>query len=153
MRWGRPESFLQESQATDLRTYVVTGPILGLKVVLRCKDFSASRAFYRSVLHLAVKEEWQEDQGRGCVFSFGEEGGLFEIYEMTVHDSRYTPAFSASLASDKIDIQLKTDSVDGWVDRLSGTWPFEGPVTLPWGQRWIKLRDPDNLLIAIYEER
>jgi hypothetical protein len=35
--------------------------------------------------------------------------------------------------------------------RAGGAWPYQGPEILPWGQRWVKLRDPDNFLIAIYE--
>ena len=119
---------------------------LSLKVVLRCRDFAASRRFYAEVLGLAVVEEWDAPEGKGCVFGFGPTGrsGFFEIYEMTPQDRRHQDAFREPLASDKIDVQLGTASVDAWVSRLSGRWPLEGPETLPWGQRWIKLRDPDD---------
>lgn len=70
---------------------------------------------------------------------------------MEVADPRFDPAFSRPLPSDKVDLQLRTDSVDSWTQALEGMWPFEGPEDLPWGQRWIKLRDPDGLQIAIYE--
>ena len=88
------------------------------------------------------------------IFAFGaEETGCLEIYQMNPADPRYDPAFAAPIANDKIDIQLRTDSVHNWIEALKDAWPFEGPADLPWGQRWIKLRDPDGLLIAIYEER
>lgn len=127
---------------------------LSLKIVIRCKKFEASHAFYSTILGLDVVQEWSEDQGRGCVFGFGEResGGCIEIYEMTTRDKRYSPAFMQSFQNDKIDVQLGARSVDLWVEKLGGKWPFEGPETLPWGQRWIKLRDPDNLLVAIYED-
>jgi hypothetical protein len=63
------------------------------------------------------------------------------------------PAFGEPVPSDKIDLQLQAGSVDEWAVRLRGRWPFEGPQDLPWGQRWIRLRDPDGLLIAIYMDR
>lgn len=124
------------------------------KMVLRCMNITASKQFYSTILELPVVEQWEEEQGKGCVFAFDPAGqcSLFELYEMTQRDTRYTPAFSAPLTSDKIDLQLKADAVDDWVKHLQGRWPFEGPETLPWGQRWITLRDPDNLLIAIYED-
>jgi catechol 2,3-dioxygenase-like lactoylglutathione lyase family enzyme len=129
------------------------GGALSLKVVLRCRDFPASRRFYADVLGLPVVEEWDAPEGRGCVFGCGPTGreGFLEIYGMTREDPRYDPAFHAPVPTDKIDVQLGADSVDAWALRLEGRWPFEGPTALPWGQRWIRLRDPDGLLVALYE--
>jgi catechol 2,3-dioxygenase-like lactoylglutathione lyase family enzyme len=119
-----------------------------LKVVVRCTDLDASRAFYTEVLGLAVAEQWEEPQGRGLVVSVSD-SALIEVYEMSAAD----PRFREPVPNDKIDIQIRTGSVDDWAARLHGRWPFEGPEDLPWGQRWIRLRDPDGLLIAIYSER
>ena len=105
------------------------------------------------MLALTVAEEWDELQGRGCILTLdASTSALFELYEMRPADKRFQAAFTLQLTNDKLDPQLKTDSVDSWAARLSGVWPYEGPEDLPWGQRWIKLRDPDNLLIAIYQE-
>ena len=128
--------------------------LLHLKVVVRCKNFAESFAFYAEVLGLRVVDRWEEPQGTGCVFSLGEGGpsGHIEIYEMAGVDERIDPAFASPFENDKIDLQLRTESVDAWVESLRGRWPIIGPEILPWGHRWIRLRDPDNLLIAIYEE-
>jgi catechol 2,3-dioxygenase-like lactoylglutathione lyase family enzyme len=124
-----------------------------MKVVLRCADIQRSRAFYTQVLGFVVLQAWTEDEGRGCVLSIDDQQcTAFELYQMTQNDRRFNEAFRHPLENDKIDLQLKTDSVDRWVVQLSGKWPFSGPEILPWGQRWIKMRDPDNLLIAIYED-
>jgi catechol 2,3-dioxygenase-like lactoylglutathione lyase family enzyme len=125
-----------------------------MKVVLRCADIQRSRAFYTQVLGFAVLQAWTEDEGRGCMMAIDEmqTTAAFELYQMTISDRRFHEAFVHPLENDKIDMQLRTESVDRWIVKLSGVWPFSGPETLPWGQRWIKLRDPDNLLIAIYEE-
>ena len=122
-----------------------------LKTVIRCADFDRSRDFYTRVLGLAVDEEWTEPQGRGCVFAAG--GARLEIYGMTKLDPRFQETFAQPLAGDKIDLQIHADSVDAWVELLQGVWPFDGPADLPWGQRWIQVRDPDGLLIALYEKR
>jgi hypothetical protein len=97
--------------------------------------------------------EWEEHGGRGCIFAVrsGDPSGYVEIYDTTAQDSRYHLSFGSPIENDKVDLQLRTASVDSWVERLHGAWPFEGPQRLPWGQRWITLRDPDGLLIAIYE--
>jgi len=127
--------------------------LISIKTVLRCRDFEASRKFYHSILGLGVLEEWNEPLGQGAILGFGsDQSGSLEIYQMSRVDPRYDPAFMSEIANDKIDIQLRTDSVDTWVARLLDSWPFAGPEDLPWGQRWIKLRDPDGVLIAIYED-
>lgn len=136
---------------------------LRLKIVIRCADFERSRDFYARVLGLPILQEWSEPQGQGCVFGFGDarpgpagaepsNGGVLEIYGMTREDPRFRDEFTRPASSDKIDIQLKTGSITDWVDRLRGVWPIEALDKLPWGQRWLKLRDPDNLLVCIYQD-
>ncbi|HLE14191.1 MAG TPA: VOC family protein [Anaerolineales bacterium] len=126
---------------------------LELKVVLRCRDFQASHRFYANILHLPVLETWEEEEGQGCIFGFGPEGrsGTLEISQVKEGARRYTAAFAVPFENDKIDLQLRTDNLDAWATALEGVWEFSGPKRLPWGERWIKLRDPDNLLVAIYE--
>ncbi len=131
-----------------------TGPAIAeSKIVIRCRDYRASHDFYQNVLGFAVTEEWHEPGDVGCIFApRGEDPmGCIEIYEMSEKDARYDPAFSQPLTSDKVDVQLRTPSLQAWMDRLQGRWDFSEPETTAWGHRWIKLRDPDNLLIAIYE--
>lgn len=127
---------------------------LQFKMVIRCTDLDRSSFFYNWLLDLTIIEEWEEESGRGCIFSFGEggTGGKLEIYEMTEADKRFHPAFRAPLNNDKIDIQLKCRNLDDWIKRIQGKVDYEGPETTVWGERLIKFRDPDNLLIAIYEE-
>src|SRR3954449_11062482 len=133
----------------------MTPALRGMKTVLRCSNFERSRAFYTRVLDFTVVEEWNEPEGRGCIFSplAGAGQPCFEIYQMTERDPRYQGKFARPLDGNKIDLQLRTASLDAWVRKLRGIWPFEGPQDLPWGQRWVQLRDPDLLLIAIYEEQ
>jgi catechol 2,3-dioxygenase-like lactoylglutathione lyase family enzyme len=126
-----------------------------LKIVIRCANLDASRRFYTGVLGLTLVEQWEEEEGRGLIVSAanGAPVALIELYEMSPADRRFDPRFREPVCSDKIDLQLHTAALDEWVARLRGRWPFEGPQDLPWGQRWIKLRDPDGLLIAIYTTR
>ena len=127
---------------------------LSLKIVIRCRDYQASRRFYAEILGLNVLQEWEEVEGKGCILGFDSSGvgGWLELYQMTEQDPRHDPTFAGPLSNDKIDIQLQTSRLDHWVAALAEQWPFKGPEDLPWGQRWIQLRDPDNLLVAIYEE-
>jgi catechol 2,3-dioxygenase-like lactoylglutathione lyase family enzyme len=130
------------------------GPFSGVKTVLRCSNFEQSRDFYTRVLGFTPVKEWSEPEGRGCILSpFEGAQACFEIYQMTERDPRYHESFAHRLAGDKIDVQLECASVDEWAERLRGVWQFDGPRDLPWGQRWIQLRDPEGLLIAIWQSK
>jgi catechol 2,3-dioxygenase-like lactoylglutathione lyase family enzyme len=119
---------------------------------VRCRDLGASRAFYGGLLGLPVIEQWNEEQGRGMIFSVAP-GATLETYEMRPSDPRYDPRFLEPMVNDKVDLQLDTKNLEEWAVHLRGRWKFTGPEDLPWGQRWIKLRDPDGLLIAICSAR
>lgn len=123
---------------------------LRLKVVIRCIDYSQSRAFYADLLGLPLTAEWDAPRGRGGIVAFGGSGTI-EIDQMTAVDPRDQPAFHQPVASDKQELQLQTGTLDPWVDRLTGRWPFAGPVTMPWGERRLILRDPDGVLVGICE--
>ncbi|MBI2760196.1 MAG: VOC family protein [Chloroflexi bacterium] len=126
---------------------------LTFKVVIRCADYAASRAFYADVLGLPVLQQWDGPAGTGGILALGDRGsgGTLEIYQMTPEDRRYNESFSRPFTNDKVDMQLGTASFEQWIERLTDRWPYEGPVTMPWSERRLQLRDPDNLLVAICE--
>ena len=131
-----------------------SAPILQtLKFALRCRDCAASFDFYTRVLGLAVVDQWQEVDSTGCILALsgGQQEALLEISQVSSQSRRYRPADSAPLENDKIDLQLRTASLDACLVALEGVWPYDGPKTLPWGGRLIKLRDPDNLQVILYE--
>lgn len=124
-----------------------------VKTVIRCRDYDASLDFYHHLLGFPIIEQWEEEDGTGCIFApvVGTSVGCIEIYEMRASAARWDSTFSDAITSDKIDIQLRTPDLQSWIDRLNGRWSFSDPETTPWGHSWIRLRDPDNLQIAIYE--
>ncbi len=127
---------------------------LKIKTVIRCADIGRSRMFYEILLGLNVVEEWEEREGAGCIFGIGGNGGggLLEVYEMNDADTRFDEAFTRPVASDKIDIQLSTLSLEPWLSRLAGKWDVTGPETMPWGETRLSLRDPDGVLVVLVEE-
>ncbi len=132
-----------------------THELLSQKTVLRVKDFPASKAFYTEVLSLHIVEEYNDGDGsKGCILRYGGEGSnaLLEISEIKESHVYYQKAFSKTMGSNKISIQLRTDNVSYWADRLQENWKVRGPVLRPWGSQYLYLLDPDGMQIIIYEE-
>ena len=127
---------------------------LSLKIVIRCADIGRSKMFYEILLGLPVLEEWDEAQGCGCIFGFGDQGhgGRLELYEMRDTVARFDEAFRRPVQNDKIDIQLSTPSLEPWIQRLAGKWDHDEPETMPWGHTSMKMRDPDGVMVVIVEE-
>lgn len=129
--------------------------LLSLKTVIRTKDFEASKQFYTEILNLEISEEYDDGNGsKGCIVRFGDENSnaFFEISEIKKSHDYYQDAFSRGVDNDKTDIQIKTNSVDYWANRLKEKWEARGPIKRPWGSEYLYLRDPDGLHIIIYQE-
>lgn len=128
--------------------------LISLKTVIRTKDFSASKKFYTQILKLGIAEEYNDTGARGCIVRLGAKpnSAFIEISEIVKDTDYFQESFAKGSATDKVDMQIRTDSVSYWADRLKQKgWPSRGPVTRPWGYRYLYLRDPDNLQIIIYE--
>ena len=123
-----------------------------LKTMLRTRDFEAARAFYVDVLGLTVVDEWDSEGDKGCIVGFGQGGGFLEILAPAPGHPRHRPAFEAPVANDKIELQIHVDDVAAWFERLDGRVPIEdGPVTRPWGNTYLWIRDPDGVRIALFQ--
>ena len=122
--------------------------------MLRVRDFDAAREFYVDVLGLEVVEEWDEPGDRGCIVGFGSGGGLLEILAPNPAHPKHREAFEVPVVNDKIELQIRVADVDVWAEQLSGSVPFEeGPVTRPWGNRYLWVRDPDGVRVALFQGR
>ena len=128
----------------------------GLKTVIRTSNFDRSKNFYCSFLDLKIVEEYDDENGsKGCILRFPAEknNALIEISEIKPSNDFYQPAFDRTIANDKIEFQIKTNSVDYWTERLNKVWKTQGPFDRPWGSRYLYLRDPDGIHIIIYQDK
>lgn len=128
----------------------------GLKTVIRTSDFVRSKNFYIGILDLKIEEEYDDENGsRGCILklSTDKSNALIEISEIKPSHDFYQPAFDKNIDNDKIGIQIRTNSVDYWTERLNKVWETNGPIDRPWGSRYLYLRDPDGINIIIYQEK
>ncbi len=132
------------------------GDLVNLKTTIRVRDFDASIQFYSSVLQFNIVEEYDDENGsRGCILRIGSEesNAFIEVSEIEPKHSYFNPSFKKPFLNDKIDLQIKTGSMEFWVERLQKLWKARGPVDRPWGSKYLYLKDPDGLQIIIYEEK
>lgn len=130
--------------------------LLGMKTVIRTKDYRAALHFYTNLLKLEVISAYDDGDGsRGSILQVGREGGsaFIELSEIRKDHRYHQEAFDRSFENDKVDLQIRTGNVAYWAKRLrEHKWPAKGPVLRPWGAHYLYLKDPDGLQIILYED-
>ncbi len=128
--------------------------LLSIKTTIRVKNIQVSKSFYTEVLKMEIVEEYGSDS-LGCIIRVGGETGnaLIELSQIPEDHYYFDEAYQKNVVNDKIDLQIKTDNVDAWVQSLKGIWEARGPVDRPWGSKYLYLRDPDGIQIIIYQEK
>ncbi len=129
--------------------------LVSLKTTIRVKDFETSKMFYTTILNCKIVEEYDDNNGsRGCILRIGsEESNAFvEISEIEPKHDCFNSSFKKDFLNDKIDLQIKTNSIEYWAEKLQNLWKVRGPIDRPWGSKYLYLRDPDGLQIIIYQE-
>ena len=116
-------------------------PVLNLKTKVKTARFAETRAFYQELFDLPVAEEWDEPGDKGVILRAGADGFL-EIYEGDIDDPDAYRALS---------LQFRVPDVHAFADAIRGKWPTEGPKARPWGSTYLYLRDPNGVLVIVFE--
>jgi catechol 2,3-dioxygenase-like lactoylglutathione lyase family enzyme len=112
------------------------------RLMFTAKEYGKSVEFYRDGLGLQLDHDWDEGPGdKGSVFKAG--GGMVEVFA-PAPEATYDPPRSVSML-------IQVDDVDEWLRLASerGLTVAEGPVTQPYGQRTLRLRDPDGITVTL----
>ena len=98
--------------------------------------------FYKNIFGMVVVEEWDEVDDRGVILALpdGINEALLEIY------------YGEGLMDfSSISLQFKTDELASFVNQLPESIDRNGPTLRPWGATYLYLRDPNDILIIVYE--
>lgn len=113
------------------------------RFVFTAKDYQAAVAFYRDGLGLPVHHDW--DYGpddKGTVFFAGP--ALIEIFSHVSGKPYVKP--------EGVSMSIQVEDADKAFDQAlaKGLTVVEVPTTFPWGQRIVRLLDPDGILVSLY---
>jgi len=113
------------------------------RVMFTPADYSKSVAFYRDGLGLAIDHDWDFGPGdAGTVFLCA--AGMIEVFN---HDPAVTPVRPVGMG-----LLVQVDDADRWyaLAQERNLPVAEPPISQVWGQRTLRLIDPDGVVVTLF---
>ncbi len=124
--------------------------VLELRVALTTEDFDRLAGFYRQGLGLEPSQVWPEDQGRALVLDLGR--ATLEVFDEK-QASTVDGIEVGQRVSGRVRFALQVPDLDAALSRAlaHGATLVHPPVSTPWGDRTVRLQDPDGLQVTLYQ--
>jgi catechol 2,3-dioxygenase-like lactoylglutathione lyase family enzyme len=125
-------------------------PVIEMRVALTTNTFERSVSIYCDGLGLEPAQVWSEDQGQALLLDMGK--ATLEVFDemqaQTVDDIEVGRRISG-----QIRFALKVPDLKVAMERLlaHGATLVHASVVTPWGDRNVRLQDPDGLQITLYQ--
>ncbi|QNM83237.1 VOC family protein [Sphingomonas sabuli] len=115
--------------------------VVSMKTKIVTPRVEATRDWYRDLFGLTVLEEWNEPNDCGCILGLHGTAGeaTLEIY----HGCRDYD-FSG------VGLQFRVEDVDAFAVPADDRFRARGPVSRPWGSRYLFLSDPNGISIVVF---
>jgi len=125
-------------------------PILELRVALTAREFERMEAFYRQGLGLEPSQSWPSDQGRALVLDMGR--AVFELFDEKQADTVDRTEVGKRV-SGQVRFALQVPELDAALKLLlaHGARLMHEPVTTPWGDRNVRVEDPEGMQVTLFE--
>lgn len=133
------DSYGERSVSADDRDPI---GLMSLKTKLWTNKLQETKAFYQSVFDLQVVDEWDDPDDRGVILAF-EEDELAALLELYHSDEPHDLS--------GVSLQFRVQSIEAFVDKIRGAVDFDGPTDRPWGSRYVYVKDPNDVLVIVYE--
>lgn len=125
-------------------------PVMELRVALTTEDFDRMVSFYCDGLGLKPAQVWPEDQGRALVLDLGK--ATLEVFDEKQAET-IDQIEVGHRVSGQIRFALQVPDLQSAVEGLlaHGAKLVHSPVVTPWGDRNVRLQDPDDMQITLYQ--
>ena len=129
-----------------------TPPILQLRVAVTTSDYERLVKFYCIGLGIEPAAVWNNDGGKALMLDMG--SATLEIF-----DERQAEVIDALEAGKRVSGQirfaLQVPDLDAATGRMlaNGATLDHEPVMTPWGDRNVRLQDPDGMQITLFQAK
>ena len=112
-----------------------------MKTKIMTPRVEETRDWYRDLLGLTLLEEWDDPDDCGCILGLRDTPGeaLLEIYRQP-NDSDFSGT----------GLQFRVEDVDAFAVPDEERFRARGPVTRPWGSRYLFFTDPNGIQIVVF---
>lgn len=124
--------------------------IFELRVALTVQDFERSVKFYSDGLGIEPAAFWNNGQGRALILEMGK--GTLEIFDEAQAET-IDQIEAGQRVSGQIRFALQVPDIDEAMLKLlaHGATLVHPPVVTPWGDRNVRLADPDGMQVTLFE--
>lgn len=125
-------------------------PVLELRIALTTRDYERSVKFYCDGLGIEPAAIWNNGQGQALVIDMG--NATLEIFDETQAET-IDQLEAGSRVSGQIRFALQVPDLEAAMKRLlaHGATLVHPPVTTPWGDYNVRLKDPDGMQITLFQ--
>ena len=125
-------------------------PIIELRVAITTEDFDRMVSFYCDGLGMEPSQVWPEDQGRALVLDLGR--ATLEVFDEKQADT-IDQIEVGERVSGQIRFALQVPDLEAAMQGLlaHGAKLVHPPVVTPWGDKNVRLEDPDGMQITFYQ--
>ncbi len=126
-------------------------PVMELRVALTTDAFERMVSFYCDELGLEPAQVWPDDQGRALVLDLGK--ATLEVFDEMQAETIDQIEVGRRI-SGQIRFALQVPDLNAAVERLlaHGATVVHPVVVTPWGDRNVRLQDPDGMQITLFQK-
>jgi catechol 2,3-dioxygenase-like lactoylglutathione lyase family enzyme len=121
-----------------------------LRVALTTADYERLVRFYCNGLGLEPAQLWNNGQGRAMILDMGR--ATLEIFDDAQAET-VDQIEAGRRVSGPVRFALQVPDLDAAMERLlaHGATLVHPPVVTPWGDRNVRLQDPDGMQITLFQ--
>jgi len=98
--------------------------------------------WYKTAFGMTIAQEWNKPDDKGAILVFAgskKEAFLEVYYSEAAHDFQ------------GLSLQFRVENLQAFISQLPDSYDYEGPRPRPWGSTYLYLRDPNDILVIVYE--
>ena len=127
-------------------------PVLELRVALTAGEYERIVKFYCDGLGLETTQVWPAEQGRAVILDMGK--ARLEIFDEKQAET-IDQIEAGRRLSGQIRLALQVPDLSAAMERLlaNGATLVHPPVVTPWGDRNVRLQDPEGMQVTLFQVR